>query len=211
MKVIATVTGPLKKYVGEFSKNFSVSKYSLQWPSREGGSCVSNNWCPTLSCWTPGDPVRLFQIQIDIDLIKVQPFIHPPALVCILIIAIRPDCQDLRERVHRVQRDQPQFWDAGHRESRAGCCLPQSLGSCQKRPPKSAYQLNLQAGRWLSEKLLIVQHCSFLVTTGHLMQIFSSLMVFTIQQTGNWSHLLSPSSLDSFGPNMLESAFTYMW
>ena len=37
----------------------SVSIYSLQFInlSREGGSGVSNNWCPRLSCRAPGDPV----------------------------------------------------------------------------------------------------------------------------------------------------------
>ena len=52
------------------------------------------------------------------------------------------DFEDLRERVHRVQRDQPQLGDAGDRKSRAGGRLSQSLGDRRKLPPRPTHQLS---------------------------------------------------------------------
>ena len=168
MKVIATVTGPLKKYVGEFSTFLrwcqSILFNAMTICSREGCSCVSNNWCPRLSRRTPGDPLCPFN-WISIDFIQIQRSID--IYINIMISKLCPDFQDLWERVHWVQRDQPQFGDAGHRESWSRSCLSQPLGDCEERPSKSACQLNHQDGSHQNciYRLLIVQNYSFL---GHL-------------------------------------------
>ena len=54
----------------------SVSIYSLQFInlSREGGSCVSNNWCPRLSCRAPGDPLCPLNGSASISLKFNSPF-----------------------------------------------------------------------------------------------------------------------------------------
>ena len=129
--------------------------------SREGCSCVSNNWCPRLSRRTPGDPL----CQIRINFIKYQQSMD--ININIIISKLSADIQDLWERVHWVQRDQPQFRDAGHRESWSRGGLSQPLGDCEERPSKSARQLNHQDGSHQNciYRLLIVQNYSFL---GHL-------------------------------------------
>ena len=104
-----------------------------------------------------------------------------------------PDCQDLWERVHWVQRDQPQFWDAGHRESRAGGGLSQSLGGCEERPSKSARQLKLEDG--CQQNFLLSR---IVVFFGHVAHgtleadwPFSQVWWFLLQPTGICSNLLS--------------------
>ena len=166
--------------------------------SREGGSCVSNNWCPRLSCRAPGDPVCPLNGSTLISLKFNSPFTLDIQLHFHLYLC--PDCQDLWERVHWVQRDQPQFWDAGHRESRAGGGLSQSLGGCEERPSKSARQLKLEDGgqqNFLSSRIVVFGHVAHGGPGGGL--AFSQVWWFLLQPTGICSNLLS-FHFGYFGP-----------
>ena len=131
--------------------------------------------------------------------------------------------------MHWVQRDQPQFGDAGHWESWARGGLFKSLGGCEEWPSKYAHKLNHQDGE--HHGLLQVQKL-FFETLGLLrLNMFGRLarggsacsqVCYLLQPTGigGYRPLLICSALDvalqlfhqcELCPILLESAFNYMW